>query len=312
MKNFALMGLGYIAPRHLKAIKDTGNTLVAFLNKHDSVGIIDSHFPDADFFTEFERFDRHIEKLKRAGANKRIDYVTVCTPNYLHDAHIRFGLRAGADVICEKPVVLNPWNIDALVACEKEFGHRVSTIMQLRLHTATKQLKEKFLGTKKKHDVTITYITPRGRWYHRSWKGHDEHSGGLTTNIGVHLFDLVTYLFGAVQNNTVHLNSPERAAGILELENARVRWFLSLSTNDLPKEVLAQKKNSYRQIDIDGSQADVSDGFTELHTLSYQEILAGRGFSLEDCRASIQTVHDIRHAETAKIQGDFHPFIKNT
>ncbi len=297
MKNFALIGLGFIGPRHLKAIKDTGNRLVAFLNNHDSVGVVDSFFPDAEFFTEFERFERHLEKLKRASADKKIHYLTVCTPNHLHDAHIRLGLRVGADVICEKPVVLNPWNIDALLDYEKETGHKVSTIMQLRLHPKVLELKKKFAGTTKKHNVTLTYITPRGRWYHHSWKGNPDLSGGLTTNIGVHLFDLVTHLFGGVVKNEVQVNKPEQASGHLELQNATVKWSLSVRKEDLPADVVKAGKLSYRHLDIDGDAVDVSDGFTELHTTSYQEILTGRGFSLEDCRASIQIVHDIRGAK---------------
>ena len=296
MKNFALIGAGgYIAPRHMKAIKDTGNTLLAALDKHDSVGILDSYFPDADFFTEFERFDRHLEKLKRQGI--KTDYVSVCSPNYLHDAHIRFGLRIGANVICEKPVVLNPWNIDALLEIEKETGRNIYTILQLRLHPAIIALKEKIAAgpADKKYTINLKYITSRGHWYHTSWKGDVHKSGGIATNIGVHFFDMLMWVFGAVKENNVTEHTAETAAGNLVLEKATVNWMLSIDANTLPAAVKAAGKRTYRTLDIDGEAFEFSEGFTELHTKSYEEILAGRGFPVSVTKAAIQLVHEIRN-----------------
>jgi UDP-N-acetyl-2-amino-2-deoxyglucuronate dehydrogenase len=296
MKNFALIGAaGYIAPRHMKAIKDTGNTLIAALDKSDSVGILDSYFPDADFFTEFERFDRHIEKQKRKGV--RTDYLTVCSPNYLHDSHIRFGLRVGANVICEKPVVLNPWNVDALAEIEKETGNKIFTILQLRLHPAIIALKEKIAAQPKdkKHMVELEYITSRGHWYHASWKGDIQKSGGIATNIGVHFFDMLMWIFGDVKANTVHEHSARAASGILELENALIKWKLSIDANELPKEVIQSGKRTYRALNINGESFEFSDGFTELHTKSYELILQGKGFPLEEAKRSIELVHQIRN-----------------
>ena len=296
MKNFALIGAGgYIAPRHMKAVKDTGNNLIAALDKNDSVGILDSYFPEADFFTEFERFDRHIEKQKRKGI--KTDFVSVCSPNYLHDAHIRFGLRIGADVICEKPVVLNPWNIDALAEIEKETGNRIFTILQLRLHPSIIALKEK-ISTEakgKKHQVELDYITSRGHWYYASWKGDIQKSGGIATNIGVHFFDMLMWIFGEVKENVVSEHSRSTAAGILELENATVNWRLSIDANTLPEDVKASGKRTYRALNIDGESFEFSDGFTELHTKSYENILAGKGFPLMETKRAIQLVHDIRN-----------------
>ncbi len=295
MKNFALIGAGgYIAPRHMKAIKDTGNNLIAALDKNDSVGILDSYFPDADFFTEFERFDRHMEKLKRQGT--KIDFVSVCSPNYLHDAHIRFGLRIGADVICEKPLVLNPWNIDALEEIERETGNKVFTILQLRLHPAIIALKEKIdaAPTGKKHHVELQYITSRGHWYHTSWKGDVTKSGGIATNIGVHFFDMLIWIFGDVKKNTVTQHTKTTAAGKLELEKATVNWMLSIDVNTLPSEVKAAGKRTFRTLEIDGDAFEFSEGFTELHTESYKNIIAGKGFPLTATKKSIDLVHKIR------------------
>lgn len=314
MKNFALIGAaGYIAPRHMKAIKETGNNLVAALDKNDSVGIIDSHFPDAHFFTEFERFDRHVDKLRRENNGKQINYVSICSPNYLHDSHMRFALRAGADAICEKPLVLNPWNIDGLQDIEKETGHKVNTILQLRLHPAIIALKQKVAASPagKKFDVDLTYITSRGNWYLQSWKGDDKKSGGISTNIGVHFYDMLHFVFGALQDNKVHFNSPTKAAGYLEYEKARVRWFLSVDVNDIPAEVRATGQRTFRAITADGESVEFSDGFTDLHTVSYREILAGNGFGLEENRVAIETVAHIRNAALSPLTGDYHPFVTN-
>ena len=314
-KNFALTGAaGYIAPRHLQAIHDTGNTLVAALDRSDSVGILDRFFPEANFFTEFERFDRHIEKLRRAGEGSRIDYVTICSPNYLHDAHIRFALRVGADAICEKPLVLNPWNIDALREMENETGRRVWTILQLRLHPALLELKKQIEAAPvgKKHDIELTYITSRGRWYAVSWKGDLQKSGGVATNIGVHFFDMLLWIFGAPIRQEVHLSTPEKAAGFMELPKARVRWFLSLDQDDLPKEALESKKRTYRCLTVDQKVFEFSDGFADLHTAVYRETLAGRGFGLDDSRPSIQIVHDIRHAVPIGLKREYHPLAKTS
>jgi len=298
MKNFALVGAaGYIAPRHMKAIKDTHNNLIAALDKNDSVGILDSYFPEADFFTEFERFDRHIEKLKRKGI--KTDFVSVCSPNYLHDAHIRFGLRVGADVICEKPVVLNPWNIDALSEIEKETGNKIFTILQLRLHAAIVALKEKIDSEKdgKTHEVNLDYITSRGHWYYASWKGDIQKSGGIASNIGVLFFDMLMWIFGDVKENIVNEHSRDTASGILKLEKANVKWRLSIDANQLPADVKAAGKRTYRTLNIDGESFEFSDGFTELHTKSYEQILAGNGFPLMETRKAIQLVHDIRNTK---------------
>ena len=309
MKNFALIGAaGYIAPRHLKAIKDTGNNLVASLDRFDSVGIIDSYFPDSNFFTEFERFDRFVDKYIRSG--KALDYTSVCTPNYLHDSHIRFGLRHGTDVICEKPLVLNPWNIDGLKEMEKECGKRVWNIFQLRLHPAIIALKEKVASAPKEKvfEFDLTYITSRGNWYYQSWKGDTTKSGGIATNIGVHFYDMLSWIFGAVKTNIVHVHTHDRAAGLLEFERAKVRWFLSINADTIPAELRAQGKRTYRSMRIEEEEIEFSDGFTDLHTTSYKEILAGRGFGLDEAYASIGIVHDIRHAEPIGLKGDYHPF----
>lgn len=310
-KKFGLIGVaGYIAVRHLKAIKETGNILLASLDRFDSVGILDSYFPESDFFVEYERFDRHFEKLKRSGIT--IDYVTICSPNYLHDSHIRFALRHKAHAICEKPVVLNPWNIDALQEIEHETGKRVFTILQVRLHPAIEELRKTILtGPKnKKYDIDLTYITSRGNWYYFSWKGDLQKSGGVATNIGVHFFDMLGWIFGKVRNSIVHLSQYNKASGLLELENARIRWFLSLDSKDLPAESVAAGKRTYRSITFDGREIEFSEGFTDLHTRSYTEILAGKGFGLEECRQSIETVYNIRNAHQAPLKGDYHPILK--
>lgn len=312
MKNFALIGAaGYIAPRHMQAIKATGNNLIAALDPNDSVGIIDSHFPDADFFTEFERFDRHLDKLRRGNHNRRVSYVSICSPNYLHDSHMRFALRTGADAICEKPLVLNPWNIDGLLEIEKDTGHKVNTILQLRVHPAILALRDKVLQEKRatKHEVDLTYITSRGHWYLQSWKGDMKKSGGIATNIGVHFFDMLHFVFGELQENRVHHSSDTKAAGYLEYANARVRWFLSVDVEDVPQAQLDAGQRTYRSITVDGEEIEFSGGFTDLHIRSYQEILAGRGFGLEENRTAITTVTAIRNAQPLGLQGDYHPFL---
>jgi UDP-N-acetyl-2-amino-2-deoxyglucuronate dehydrogenase len=295
MKNFVMIGVGgYIAPRHLKAIKDTGNNLLAALDKHDSVGVMDSYFPDAAFFIEFERFDRHVEKLRRDGT--KIDFVVVCSPNYLHDSHIRFGLRIGADVICEKPIVLNPWNIDALLEIEKETGKNVFSILQLRLHPAIIALKNKIAAgdPNKKYEIDLKYFTSRGNWYHTSWKGEIQKSGGIATNIGVHFFDMLMWIFGTPIINTVRDQNSTTASGYLELEKAKVNWLLSIDINQMPNQPKEEGKKTYRTLTIDGESFEFSEGFTELHTESYKQILNGNGFPLIETKNAIQLVHDIR------------------
>lgn len=311
MKTFALIGAaGFIAPRHMRAIQDTGNSLVAAFDKFDSVGVIDSHFPEAHFFTEFERFDRHVDKLRRDG--KAVDYVSICSPNYLHDAHIRFGLRNQAHVICEKPLVLNPWNIDALAEIEDESNKKVYHILQLRLHPSIKALKERVDNgpADKTYDVDLTYITSRGKWYSSSWKGDVSKSGGIATNIGVHFFDMLSWLFGKTTKNTVHVHQADKAAGYLEFERARVRWFLSTDYDALPETLRRNHKRTYRSLLLEGEEIEFSDGFTDLHTQSYEQILAGNGYGLFEAYSSINTVYHIRNAALATLQGDYHPFIK--
>jgi UDP-N-acetyl-2-amino-2-deoxyglucuronate dehydrogenase len=315
-KNFALIGAGgYIAPRHMKAIKETGHNLVAAVDKNDSVGIMDSYFPQANFFTEFERFDRHVEKLRRENAGKEVSYVSICSPNYLHDAHIRFALRTHADAICEKPLVLNPWNIDALQEIEEESGQRVNTILQLRLHPSIIALKQSVeeqlkIDPDKMFDVDLTYLTSRGRWYHISWKGDDDKSGGVATNIGVHFFDMLSYVFGSVQKNVCHIRNNDTSAGFLELKHARVRWFLSVNADYLPAVAQQNGQTTHRSITVDGDEFEFSGGFTDLHTRSYEEILAGNGYGLEDVRDCIGIVHEFRIADPLGLTGDFHPFCK--
>jgi len=311
MKNFAIIGVGgYIAPRHLRAIKATNNNLVAAYDVFDSVGIMDSFFPSASFFTQQELFDRHLSKLKRT--EQQVDMVTVCTPNYLHDAHIRYGLRMGADVISEKPLVLNPWNIDALKDVEKETGGTLNNILQLRLHDSIKALKAKVeSGPKDKvYDVDLTYITSRGSWYHTSWKGDVRKSGGIATNIGVHFYDMLQWVFGSVKKNIVHVSSHDRVSGYLEFDKARVRYFLSINENTIPTEIREAGKKTYRLLEMDGEEVEFSDGFTELHTDSYRQILNGNGFGLDEVRPCIEIVHDIRHASPIGLKGEYHPFAK--
>lgn len=314
MKNFGLIGAaGYIAPRHLKAIKETGNNLLAALDPFDSVGIMDSYFPDSAFFTEPERFDRHLDKMRRSG-NGHIDYVSICSPNYLHDSHIRMALRNGAHAICEKPIVLNPWNVDALQEIERESGKNIYTILQLRHHPAIMALKEKVENElnpqiDKSYDIDLTYITSRGAWYHRSWKGDIEKSGGVATNIGVHFFDMLTWIFGPVSENVVHLSETDRAAGFMQLENARVRWFLSINSDYLPEQAKKEGKSTYRSITVNGEEIEFSGGFTDLHTVSYQNILEGKGYGLADARPSIYIVHSIRNKKPIGKTGDYHPLL---
>lgn len=295
MKDFALIGVaGYIAPRHLQAIRDTGNRLVAALDPFDSVGILDSYFPQADFFTEFERFDRHVDKLRRKG--KKIDYVSICSPNYLHDSHIRFALRHQADAVCEKPLVLNPWNLDALTEIEKETGHRVYTILQLRLHPAIQDLKDEVARSspKKFYDVSLEYITSRGHWYHHSWKGDASKSGGITTNIGIHFFDMLLWVFGKSTKAPEGTVSDNHAEGVLHLERAHVRWRLSIDPAHLPAQAVSAGKRTFRSLKIEGKEIEFSDGFTDLHTACYRHILEGKGFGIEDARPSVETVYALR------------------
>jgi UDP-N-acetyl-2-amino-2-deoxyglucuronate dehydrogenase len=302
MKNFAVTGVGgFVALRHLRAISDTGNRLVAAADPHDAVGVLDQFSFDVRFFTEIERFDRHLEKLRRGPENERVQYVSICSPNYLHDAHIRLAMRVGADAICEKPLVINPWNLDALAELEAETGRKISTVLQLRLHPALIALKERLDAEhpSTKHDVSLSYITTRGRWYDVSWKGSEERSGGLVMNIGIHFFDLLMWLFGAVEHSELHLRQPRRLAGAMELERARVRWFLSTDSSDLPFPAEPGKRTTHRSIAIDGTELEFSDGFANLHTRVYEEVLAGRGFGIADARRSIELCHQIRKAEPA-------------
>lgn len=312
MKNFALIGAsGYIAPRHLKAIKDTNNNLLAALDQFDSVGIMDSYFPNADFFVETERFDRHVEKLKYE-RGIQMDYFSICTPNYLHDSHIRMALRRGADAICEKPLVLNPWNIDALQKMEEESGKRVWNILQLRVHKSIIELKKKIEEAPKDKifDVDLTYLTSRGNWYYTSWKGDLSKSGGIATNIGVHFYDMLSFIFGNVKKNIVHVHTHDRAAGYLEFERARVRWFLSINYDVLPDEIKNKGQRTYRSITIEGEELEFSGGFTDLHTRVYQGILEGSGYGLEEARQAIEIVHDIRSQSPIGLKGEYHPFAK--
>lgn len=311
MSNFALIGVGgYIAPRHLRAIKDTDNTLVAAYDKFDSVGIMDSYFPNSSFFTENEQFDRFCSKVK--GTAKNIDWVSICTPNHTHDAFIRYGLRLGANVICEKPVVLNPYNIDALMKIEQETGGKAYNILQLRLHDSIIALKKKIEeGPKDKiYDVDLTYITSRGNWYYASWKGEERKSGGVATNIGVHFYDMLTWIFGDVQKNIVHVMSHDRVSGYLELKRARIRYFLSINADHLPANAVQGEKRTYRTIMIDGDEFEFSEGFTELHTKSYKHIFSGEGFRISEARKCIEIVADIRNAEPIGLKGDYHPLAK--
>jgi UDP-N-acetyl-2-amino-2-deoxyglucuronate dehydrogenase len=318
MKNFALTGAaGFVAPRHMRAIRDTGHRLLAAVDPKDSVGVLDQFSFDVRFFTEIERFDRYLEKLRRGPEESRIDYLSVCSPNYLHDAHCRLGLRLNADVICEKPVVINPWNLDALEELEAETHRRIWTVLHLRTHPKLLELRAKIAAETSRvpHDVVLTYVAPRGLWYDVSWKGQPEKSGGIATNIGVHLFDVLLWLFGGVTGACarVHLNEPRRIAGFLELERARVRWFLSVDAADLPQrvEVAPESRSSFRSITVDGTEIEFSDGFTDLHTRVYERTLAGKGFGIRDARPSIELAHRLR--ATALSPGartsDVHPYL---
>jgi UDP-N-acetyl-2-amino-2-deoxyglucuronate dehydrogenase len=305
MKNFAITGVaGYIAPRHLKAIKETGNNLVAAMDPHDSVGVLDLYSPDTAFFTEFERFDRHLEMLRRNSSVDKIDYLTICSPNHLHDAHIRLALRLGADAICEKPLVLNPWNIDRLAELEIETGRKIYTILQLRVHPDLIALKQKLQASSihypessTKHKIELPYITSRGSWYDFSWKGDPKKSGGIATNIGIHFFDLLIWFFGKPLQSEIHLSEHRKMAGFIELEDANVRWYLSIDRNDLPRDAAEKKKTTYRSIKIDGEEIEFTEGFTDLHTEVYKKILEGNGFGISDARPSIELVHSIRNAK---------------
>ena len=311
IKNFGLIGVaGYIAVRHLNAIKETGNRLLASLDPFDSVGIIDAYFPESDFFVEFERFDRHFEKLKRTGT--RFHYVSICSPNYMHDSHIRFALRQQADAICEKPVVLNPWNIDALMEIEKETQRKVYTVLQLRLHPSIIKLKKQIENEPegKVHDIDLTYITSRGNWYHFSWKGDIHKSGGVATNIGIHFFDMLTWIFGKAKSVNVHMSKPDKVAGYMELEKARVRWFLSLDSNDLPADIAARGQRTYRSLEIGDQELEFSGGFADLHTETYRDILSGKGYGLADARHSVEIAHKIRNATPNTLLGEIHPAAK--
>lgn len=313
MQNFAIIGVGgYVAPRHLKAIKETGNRLMAALDKHDSVGVLDGYFDDVSFFTEFERFDRHAEKLRRLDKPRRIDCVSICSPNYLHDAHIRFAFRIGADAICEKPLVINPWNLDRLADLEAETGKRVFNVLQLRKHPAMVELKERFEreAFSRKHEVDLTYVTTRGKWYFVSWKGRVEKSGGIATNIGIHFFDLLLWIFGGLRRQEVHYSDESRMAGFLELERARVRWFLSVDGNDVPETIRARDQRMYRSITVDGQEIEFSQGFADLHTEIYRDVLSGKGLGIEDARPSISLVHEIRRADVTGVNENAHPYLK--
>jgi UDP-N-acetyl-2-amino-2-deoxyglucuronate dehydrogenase len=296
----------------MQAVRDTGNRITAALDPNDSVGIIDSYFPDAHFFTEFERFDRHVDKVKRSAAGEKIDYFAICSPNYLHDAHIRFALRSEADAICEKPLVLNPWNIDGLSDIECDTGRRIFTILQLRLHPAIIELRDRVAtsANDRKFEIDLTYVTSRGRWYFQSWKGDERKSGGIATNIGIHFFDMLHFLFGDLQDNRLHVASPERASGYLEYEKARVRWFMSLDLADVPQNEREAGLRTYRSITVDGQEIEFSGGFTDLHTRSYEEILAGRGFGLETSRCAIEAVSAIRSLPVTPLLGEAHPLTR--
>ena len=311
MKNFALTGIaGYIAPRHLQAIKDTGNNLVAAVDPHDSVGILDRYFPNASFFTEIERFDRHLEKLRRSSSKDAIDYLSVCSPNHLHDAHIRLAFRLHADAICEKPLVIKPSNLDALQELEQEYGQKVYNVLQLRVHQRIIDLKEKIQNDKsnKKHDVTLTYITSRGPWYKYSWKGDQEKSGGISTNIGIHFFDMLMWIFGKVQDFRVHLFEENKVSGFIELENANIRWYLSIDDNDLPTEAKEKNQRTFRSIQIDGNEVEFSDGFTDLHTIVYDKIIKGEGYGIEEARDAIELVYRFNFAKPILDRSRAHPF----
>jgi len=314
-RNFAITGVaGFVAPRHLRAIRDSGNRLVAATDPHDSVGVLDQYTLEARFFSEIERFDRHLEKLRRRDEASRVHYVSVCSPNYLHDAHVRMALRVGADAICEKPLVINPWNLDALQAIEMETGRRVNTVLQLRLHPSLLALRERLARADggRKHDVCLTYITGRGEWYHVSWKGATERSGGLGTNIGIHFFDVLLWLFGSLQESRVHVRENRRMAGYFELERARVQWLLSVDPWDLPFKPEPGGSLTHRSMTVDGDEVEFSTGFTDLHTRVYEETLAGRGFGIDEARPSIELAHAIRTGPVTPAGDAVHPLARKT
>lgn len=311
-KNFALIGVaGFIAPKHLKAIKETGNTLVAAVDKHDAVGIMDNHFPDANFFTEIERFDRFLEKQRRGPSGTPVDYVSICTPNYLHDSHCRLALRVGSHAICEKPLVINPWNLDQLRDLEQDYGKRVYSVLQLRLHPELIRLKKEIDNSSngQRREICLTYITRRGKWYHQSWKGDVERSGGVAMNIGVHFFDFLSWIYGRANRSFLHLNQPSRMSGVLELEKARVRWFLSVDANDLPEHVRAKNGHAFRSITVDGQEIDLSTGFTDLHTEVYNHILSGSGYGIEESQPAIELVYQIRTSTVVAANESAHPLM---
>ena len=309
--NFALLGAGgYIAPRHMRAIRDTGNRLVAAGDPHDAVGVLDAYAFDVKFFTEIERFDRHLEKLKRGPAEGRVHWVSICTPNYLHDAHVRLALRVEANAICEKPLVISPWNLDQLQAIEAETGRRVFTVLQLRLHPSLTALRERLLADRgQRHRVVLTYVTARGAWYRTSWKGDLDRAGGVAANIGIHFFDLLPWLFGSVKAHGVHLNAPTRMSGYLELERADVSWFLSVDVQDLPFDAVPGKISTYRSIEVDGQEVEFSGGFADLHTRVYERTLAGEGFGIEEARASVELAYTLQNAPVTPLGDLAHPYL---
>lgn len=307
--NFGLIGVsGFIAPRHLKAIKETNNKLIVGYDVNDSVGIMDSFFPESFFFNDFNEFDRFIDNNK---VGQKIDFMSICSPNFLHYSHIKYSLRSEADVICEKPLVLNLEDLDSLIEEEVKTGKKVYTILQLRLHPAIIGLKEKVLNSGTKKDVDLVYITSRGKWYHKSWKGDKTKSGGIAMNIGIHFFDMLTYIFGDVSSSKVNYLSDIKASGILELESARVRWFLSIDENDLKEETRSKGLKTYRSLLIDGEELEFSDGFTDLHTKSYEKIIEGKGFTLEDSRKSIEISSNIMTSDVIGLKDDYHPYLRN-
>lgn len=311
--NFAIIGVGgYVAPRHLKAIRDTGNRIVAAVDPKDSVGMLDQFSFDVKFFTEIERFDRHLEKLRRLSPEEHVQYVSICSPNYLHDAHCRLAMRAGAHAICEKPLVINPWNLDALEKIEAETHCKINTILQLRVHPELLKLKTRMDAESPEthHEVVLSYITSRGNWYHVSWKGQPERSGGIATNIGIHFFDMLIWLFGPVFETKLYYADAKRMSGMIHLRKASVRWFLSVDNQDLPPAIKQTGGKTYRNITIDGHEVEFSEGFGDLHTRVYEKILEGKGFGLTEARPSIELTYRIRHAEIAVMDDFAHPFLK--
>ncbi|MCD4653724.1 Gfo/Idh/MocA family oxidoreductase [bacterium] len=315
MVNFGLIGAaGYIAPRHIRAIKETGNNLVCATDPHDSVGILDRYFTNVRYFSEIERFDRYLEKLRRSSVEKRVKWLSICSPNYLHDAHIRMALRTDANALCEKPLVINPWNLDVLQELEREYDGSIFTVLQLRVHPVLVELKKRLESQDNsvRHQVELTYITSRGNWYLASWKGREDRSGGLALNIGIHFFDMLLWLFGKTIHSEVHLRTEKKVAGFLELKNADVRWMLSIDCNDLPFEANPGVKTTHRSINIDGSELEFTHGFTDLHTVVYENTINGKGFTLEDARPSIELVYQIRHCPITNTPEAGHPYILST